>query len=425
MRWLLAAPLALGVGCAFEGPAGDGDGDGCEVSCSDGQLFTCPDREPIDCPLGCDGARCARFEISNGAGDHGLDEAALGSWELAGPVVIDTDTGEVTGPRGARAPGLGIDAGVGFAVAGDAAVFAVADLVIADGARVSVRGERALIINSLGDVAINGRLDVSGGLFDCGIDSVRSCGGPGAGDGATGGSAATGCAPGQDGDEGTLSVETGGGGGGSSVMAGARGGDGDDGSDGGAGGTAAGDDCPAVDLVPLIGGSGGGFGGDEGSSPAEGGGGGGAIQISSQTRIVIAGRADDLAGILAAGAGGAGGGRSDGAGGGGSGGSILLEAPLVSIDLGVLAANGGGGGAGGNGEPGSAGVFGIDPAPGGGGGDHDGGAGGTDVPPEDGAGGFDATGGGGAASGRIRINANDGDLAGMVASPTPSRAAIE
>jgi hypothetical protein len=167
-------------------------------------------------------------------------------------------------------------------------------------------------------------------------------------------------------------------------------------------------------LEPLLGGSAAGQGPEVGAEGPLGGAGGGAVQIVAGTVIHLNDSApgDDAAvGIRAAG----GGGRSAegvGAGGGGSGGAVLLMAPRIRMDAGVVAANGGSGAGLFNGLDGELSADRVE-----------GGQGGSDV----GAGGAGGAGrqtagtgaesgpeggGGGGAAGRIRVRTRTGELQG-------------
>lgn len=138
---------------------------------------------------------------------------------------------------------------------------------------------------------------------------------------------------------------TGGGGGGGGAAAADDGGDGGDGAGVQPGAKGAKGSKVDSSLSPLRGGCRGGNGGRTGpqDQTAVGGRGGGALQISTNTKIAVAGMLD------AAGRGGEGGTAAHiGGGGGGSGGAILLEGP--AIDLGFasrICADGGSGGEGG------------------------------------------------------------------------------
>lgn len=137
---------------------------------------------------------------------------------------------------------------------------------------------------------------------------------------------------------------TGGGGGGGGGGAADDGGDGGDGAGIDAGAKGAKGSKVQSSLSPLRGGCRGGNGGRIGSSQAAAGGrGGGALQISTNTKIAVAGMLD------AAGRGGEGGTAAHvGGGGGGSGGAILLEGPAIELGFASrICADGGSGGEGG------------------------------------------------------------------------------
>lgn len=212
----------------------------------------------------------------------------------------------------------------------EAAVLWVASLSMAQGARLSIRGSRPLIIVSTGPVDINGSIYAE-------ADGLRGW--------FAGGAAATTTQA----RAGTCPIDTEAGGGRAGSSDGSKGiGPGGGGfcGKGGPGSTdLMGTPAPAggvpygtQDLIPLVGGSAGGT-----SSGGNGGHGGGAIQIVSGVGIVVG-----ETGIINMGGGGSG-----SYGGGGSGGAVLLEAPSVTV-RGVLAANGGSGGDAYNGADGPA-----------------------------------------------------------------------
>lgn len=262
--------------------------------------------------------------------------------------------------------------------------------VIEQGMKVSVEGNRPLIVVALDEAIINGHLQASG------AGGVARAGGFGKTENGQ-----NGLGPG--------------GGGRSSVQSGA-GGAGFCGK-GGAGsmlGMNGGKTYGNPENEPLIGGS---SGGAAEYTPSVGG---GAVQISAGTRIDIG-----VLGVIHVGGGGVG----YKGNGGGSGGAILLEAPKVRV-LGRLAANGGGGSSGL--APGaSAGADATDddqPAIGGqtapkGG---NGSAGSTiDGQPGDASGtDGDLGGGGGGGAGRIRIDVAEGEpeLTNAVISPAKGTA---
>lgn len=174
-----------------------------------------------------------------------------------------------------------------------------------------------------GDVAINGKIDVSGTNA---VGTSIGRGGPGGFDGGSagsvGGNGGKGLGPGG-GFQGNYSNGQAGGGGFGTIGVSGWGTSFD-----GAGGSTYGN----VRLLPLIGGSGGGGGGGipaSGSSP--GGGGGGAVLIASSSSISLMGSIY---------ANGGNGGTSPGGGAGGSGGGVKLVANTISGNGSVLA-NGG------------------------------------------------------------------------------------
>lgn len=474
MRWQRAVVLLLAVACSFERAplGGDGGGPGpmidtgpfdpdaagprpdadplapdassCEPGCTaSGDYRSCPggSEQIEDCgdgPLACTETptpHCPTIVPSNEpdwemhlamvptSADLVVEAGAFATdhWE------IFTDNGEIYDAiNGAeiRAAGTGVDAetGIGFFPREDGVgVFVVDSLTIEDGAKLWVYGARALLILSRGDVVLNGQIDVTAGVCPDGGAVDARCPGPGGSYGSNGETTTGfGCGGGGNGED-DGGNETGGGGGGFGTV-GAQGANGPNVDDpGGTGGVVT--TCPTPDLVPLQGGSGGGWGG---GATGDGGGGGGAVQITSFTSILVQqATIGTPVGIWAGGAGGKASGASGaGGGGGGSGGGILLEAPTVTIGLGVwLAANGGGGGSGhttnttGDGQLGG---FGATPAAGGTSG-RGGGAGAAGIiAATPGTGGGDGTGGGGGGAGIIRLN---GDVSGAGASncsPLPS-----
>jgi hypothetical protein len=327
--------------------------------------------------------------------------------------------GEVT----VRAPGEGVDAGIGFYLLDDeVSVLAVTELKIGPDALLLLVGNGGVVLLSAGDVNIQGIIDASAPCKS----GTQSCGGPGAGNGAEEqADEATGCAPGKNGEGSIASASRTGGGGGGFATDGAAGGTAGSGTVlGGAGGSLQLGSCPGASLQPLRGGAGGGAGSFD-DSGGRGGGGGGAVQITSFTRILLDAPPSSLfLGIFANGAGG-GGATDGGGGGGGAGGAILLEAPEITADAVYVVANGGAGGGGG-----IAGAEHLDGEDGarngdvarGGAGDFDGGDGGTGMSlPGIGEGGGLNTGGGGGSVGIIRVHVTPGQFsrASAVFSPEP------
>lgn len=421
------AVLAAG-GCDFAPSGGprDGGGDGAAVEVDAG----------CECALGCagDGVTCLEFDPSN-LDDFGLLTGVTAALRLSpGTSRLDTMRMELRDRDGALVPGLrfeprdGANPGV--------LVLAVDALDVPADAILRVSGPRALLVLSRQAITIAGVVD---GAAGCAVDPATPardrvwCGGPGGGDGGhrdsgNGRTAATGCAPGGNGDAGGATDEHGGGGGGF----GTAGGDGG-GVDGIGPDSEGGNSCGAETLEPLRGGSGGGTAGYRANSGDDnrtaGGGGGGALQLTSRIAVVVSGVID------VAGEGGAGTAQAstfqppgrDGGGGGGAGGGVLLEAPTVTVTgAAVVVANGGGGGAGiVLDRAGSRGLRSHTPAPGGvdddgvGGGRGAVGSGPADVATAGKAPGDGGAGGGGAA-GRIVVRATVTSLDGL-ASPAPSR----
>lgn len=335
--------------------------------CKTGALV-CGGAQPVTCTLGCmdlsPGARCLEVDPSNGVG---VTAAAtlVQDKTITASATFDTDTGAITGGL-TRAPGQGVNSGIAFELRATGTtplgVWTFHQLTLDASGTIRFKGARAAVF-VVGTIAtISGTIDGSGG---CSGNGAASCGGPGAGTGASA-TAATGCGPGGLGGTDAAGVDDGGGGGGGGRGAGGL---------GGLGGTlgttgAAGASCVAATLEPLIGGSGGGAGGKGAVTPCHGGGGGGALQITALDSIVVTGT------IQLVGAGGEGGvgdpaGNNGGAGcGGGGGGGLLLEAPAVRLGaMAVLTANGGAGGGGAYfdlpGAPGEPGTASTTPAVGG------------------------------------------------------------
>lgn len=256
----------------------------------------------------------------------------------------------------------------------DVVVISVSSFSIAAGVTLTTTpGPRALAIMSAGDVTIAGVLEARAG----GTDGSDPCVGA--------------SQPAVDGND-----YPGGGGGGFGTP-GASGGAITPAALGGAGGDATG----TPTLIPLRGGCRG--GNDPANGIGFGGHGGGGLQITSSTRIEVAG-AINAPGL-----------PGEGSAGGGAGGGILLEAPSVTV-TGGLFANGGGGGCGYE-QPtaGQPGQLSTTPASGGicAAGSVRGGNGGAGTtPPTEGSSiaqsaGTEYAGGGGGAVGRIRINTVD------------------
>ena len=226
-------------------------------------------------------------------------------------------------------------------------VISVDSFDLASGATLRAIGTRPLLIASRSSITVAGEIDVS---------SPRT-GVPGAG--ANPGA----CLPATPGED-DVGGAAGGGGGGFGTDGG-RGGDGDANSSSGGDGTAVGGEGGAAVPAPtvVIGGCPGARGGEGEAGRADPGNGGGAIQLTACQQITVSGT------IQAGGGGGESVNREAGGAGGGSGGFIGLDAPIVDVSGGSLAANGGGGGGGGDfsnaGEAGSDGALGSQPAAGG------------------------------------------------------------
>lgn len=396
---------------------GDADGldavsDACASTCSGNDIVGCG--APVTCTTGCNslgGAHCAVLVPSNGLSATMLTGATAdvaGDWNFY-------DDGEIRkGNITLRPSGPGLQAGIGFQVVNNMAVY-TAHSFRAD-AGVALEGSPGsypLVLFAATTIEIAGEVDV-GASFEAG--------GPGASSSNT--STVTGGCRGRAGRNIAATYADGGGGGGGAT-AGSDGGPSNMGTSTGAGGTV----CTATpSTVPLRGGNGGGAGGA--SSTNHGGGGGGGLALVAMESITISGV------VTAPGAGGASD-NSNGGGGGGGGGAILLEAPAVTItSAGAVTANGGSGGApaSGDGQPGS--KTSSTPVLGGSyicpvvGGTFRGGSGGTRTASptagqtcsyNDGLG-VDGSrgGGGGGAVGKIEIKALVTTTTGATLSPTPA-----
>jgi hypothetical protein len=215
------------------------------------------------------------------------------------------------------------------------ACFIIAPQITISGNQVQAIGARPLVLFASDSITITTQLDAAS-------HNVTSVRGPA--------SNAAACTAGTMGPGGST---TGGGGGGSFLT---RGGDGGNSSGNTAGGRASAADQSAPTL--LRGGCNGKLATTNvaGVPGGDGGAGGGAVYLLAGNRITINGF------INVSGAAGGGGQPGAGGGGGGSGGMILLHAPAIGGNGGVLIANGGaGGGAGGGG--GQSGQPGSDPSP--------------------------------------------------------------
>ncbi len=318
--------------------------------------------------------------------------AGTGPLEIAGAMMLDTDTGEVLNASmtPVATPGVVFSPIQQSVTPGvkELGVFSARSFSILGGGSLRVRGSRALVIATSGDIIVDGVIDASGGLpsqWSPGPGGYRGGrpGQPAEGPGATPGAGA----------------------GAGHVHAGGA-------SPGSPGGPIAG--SPA--LNPLAGGSGGSFGSANDDS-LSGGGGGGAVQLSALGRV----RVTAIGGINVGGAGGGGlSGVMGRCSGGGAGGSVLIEGSDVEI-LGTVAANGGGGGGNAFFEPavGQSGQLSGTPAVGGMGLVVNGGNGGAGATaPTDGTREIDSIGGGGGSGGRVRVRSvNPPALSGTI-SPT-------
>jgi hypothetical protein len=359
-----------------------------------------------NCAWGCistGGARCAVIVPAGG----GVTASDLVSTGLA-PVTlatttINTDTGAITGVRGA---GQNVISNIRFQVKNGIGVFSFASLDITG--TVTLVGSSPVALVADGDIVVNGVIDAQGGCV--GIN-------PGPGGWSGGQNAATGAGIGGGGA---------GMGGGNDCSGGGGGGNGSVGGVGGKSNATAntpGGVIVGTVRIPILQGGGGGGGGGVAASGGVGGGGGGAVQLVSNGTITIGGL------VSAGGCGGKGTILNTGGagGGGGAGGTILVEAVTIQIAAtATLVVNGGGGGGGDtNGVNGANGGATTAPAGGGMGGTGIGGAGGaggaSNARP--GAPGVDQHngGGGGGAVGRMRFNTRSGTVSvsgSPVLSPT-------
>ena len=326
-----------------------------------------------DSPDPCAATGLASFKISNLPSGFQLP-ALNGTDPVIGPQGFDTDTGSFPHVSGSFATAL----------AGSAAdsprVLYVTDFTLDAGSEFVVSGTRPLIIIASGTVKIAGTVRTPQTNTASGAGGFPSPVNPGnCGSGA--GCPSMGLGPGGGGPGPQSGI--GGGGAGYCGLGGL----------GSSGGGAKGVKYGSPEIIPLVGGSSGGSA-SYGNGPS--GPGGGALQIVAGAAIVI-----EATGVITM----AGAGGYAGATGAGSGGSILLEAPMITVN-GALAANGGGGGgSGGSVSIGQWGGVTATPAVGGGpGGEKAGdGSGGVTLDGTNGQPSLYGTGGGGGA-GRIRMN---------------------
>lgn len=364
----------------------------------------------VECVLGCHEGevRCRGLTVSNFLSS--LWDVEAGDVTLAGDLVLDTDNCDLV--PGAMMPFAQLQPG-----GPELCTVVARTFTLDEDSGLVVVGSRGLAIVALGDVILNGSIDMGAlGVL------------PGAGAVARGGPR-PGAAGANDAAEGALGHASGGGGGG---LCGAGGNGGDDTVLGALSGGAGGEMIPlANSLVPLVGGSAGGAAGDANPSVAgAGGAGGGTFQVSALGKVFVLRR------LVVTGGGGQGG-RVDGpafgaGGGGGSGGAVFIEAPSVSFGLTnrIQLAGGGGGAAAADGEPGAPGMDGRDaddgranggagPVSGGAGGGGDAVAGGSGNDGDDSA---PRGGGGGGGGGCLLVRTADGDVIGTInsdVSPSP------
>ena len=401
-----ALAVATGVSCFFEParPTGHGPGDAgidapadvapdadpCTRTCSGNDLsVVCPSGSSVTtCGWGClgsasGGGHCGRITPAGGAVSAAdLDTTGLGS-NIQIDGVVDGDTGSIGTTRG---EGSGVVSGIDYNLVGNVAVFRFGSVTITG--TLSFAGSHPIAIVAQGPIVVSAPVDARG-------DCVGSDAGPGGSPGGGPNASASGSGAGAAG----AGASCGGGGGGHGGHGGAGGKKNDTAA---AGGVAFGDDIISV----LAGGGGGGAG--VGSEGGVGGGGGGALQLVSSTSITVMAGAE----INAGGCGGKPTTNSQPGGGGGAGGTIVLEAPVVTIN-GAIGTNGGGG-AGGDalGQPGQDGI--TDPVGASGGtsgmSTQAGGSGAAATFPDGVAaiGGAVSSGGGGGAVGRIRITTLSG-----------------
>lgn len=302
--------------------------DGCrlcnpnETACTNGKVATCDATGTVtfstECALGCfeSEPRCRDIVPSNSLATY--------ADMVASPPDLIVEDAEFNSETGKLIPTVGPESSPpSFMVPAPPNGLPIRVVVVDEVKvqRLTLRGEPAVAIVARGDVLIEGSIEVNAGY---GTEQV-------------------GC----DGGYGTYSYtgscqnSASGGGGGANATNGARGGDVPSlGLVGGAGGITSG----SPSLVPLRGGCSGG----SVEGPYYPGGGGGALQLTSSTRITVAGT------IIARGGNGSNFDVGDsqqpdphqGASGGGAGGAILLEAPDVALGPNAqLLAFGGDGGA--------------------------------------------------------------------------------
>lgn len=294
------------------------------------------------------------------------DFRLLGTLEVKDKETVTFDTGTVdTAPT---ITGVKTETGeLGVSAAGvvQVAVFAFDEITIAKGAKVEVKGDRALVLLSSGKILIDSTIDMSGQTgakmpyFPDKNYNFGGAAGPGAEGGEHGKALKSNPPPVGGGNGSAGRKDTGdwgrgfGGGMNQRCLGGSAGGGGAYGGAGGAasegspilkgnpgtyampGGVVYGDAL----LTDLLGGSGGAGGSnDQQGFSASGGGGGGAIEIISLNEVTMGANCK----IIVAGGAGA---INKICGGGGSGGAIMLVAPSIILIAGaILDAQGGVGG---------------------------------------------------------------------------------
>ncbi|HEV7558095.1 MAG TPA: hypothetical protein VGO00_21655 [Kofleriaceae bacterium] len=248
------------------------------------------------------------------------------------------------------------------------------NVIVTNGALVEVHGARALVVDGMTSITIDGGIDTSSTVL------FSTIGGP-----ASNGSECKPTTP--------ATVDGGGGGGGAGGSFGDKGGDGGDVADTGQPHAGAGKASSAVVPTLLQGGCSGGPGANTGAAPGRGG---GAVYFVSPAISI-----ESMGVVNGSGAGGSGATSSNrGGGGGGSGGLIAFDTPNLTINMAAqLFANGGGGGQGSGGLDGGDGIDPVDPGHGG-------------------VGGTGATGGGAGGDGGLRGTAAKVGLKGGPSGPT-------
>ena len=145
--------VAIGAQCVGE--------DVLRTCASVGQL-------PTDeaCAWGCTAggeARCARLVPTGGVlrSTDLTPSPALWPTTITGPVGVNTDDGEI---QSVRAPGEGVENGIGFERRGGVAVFSFRSLAVEG--PVSVTGGLAVAFVAAGDITVNGVIDLRGGCAE-------------------------------------------------------------------------------------------------------------------------------------------------------------------------------------------------------------------------------------------------------------------